>query len=426
MRFLSTTFIFTFLFIGTGLRAQPVQITPLDSANILTELSNVVFGGCVQISNLSYSGIPAAFGHFTDPDSSLGIADGLVMSTGLVSAVADSASAFASNVNGTGGDTDLQIVSGTTNYDAAVLEFDFIPNADTIFASQFIFGSEEYPEWVCTPFNDVFAFIITGVTTADPPTNVALIPNTSIPIAINSVNGDPNCNGDYSMYYMDNSAGTEVVFDGLTTLLPLSYAVIPGETYHMKIAVGDGSDQIFDSGIFLKAQTFCGNFWYQNAQFLAQDMGGLTYSFTNQSYAAESYWWDFGDGTYSSDAEPTHTYANPGNYQVTLTCTNSCQVNDNTVTVNALVTNIAEDLSGAALDVFVANGGTQLMLRFEDDNSHQLSLQIVDLSGRVVSVQPIGTTSQTTVPVDISGLQTGIYVARVSNGTEFLQRKFVK
>lgn len=54
----------------------------------------------------------------------------------------------------------------------------------------------------------------------------------------------------------------------------------------------------------------------------------LTVQFTNQSTGDQplSYLWDFGDGTtppYRTDANPTHTYGNPGTFNVKLTVTNA-------------------------------------------------------------------------------------------------------
>ena len=40
--------------------------------------------------------------------------------------------------------------------------------------------------------------------------------------------------------------------------------------------------------------------------------------FINESIGAASYHWDFGDGSFSSDDNPTHTYSSAGSYTVKL------------------------------------------------------------------------------------------------------------
>ena len=51
---------------------------------------------------------------------------------------------------------------------------------------------------------------------------------------------------------------------------------------------------------------------------------GLTVSFTSTAQFAASYRWDFGDGGGSSEANPMHTYQNPGAYSVKLTVGERC------------------------------------------------------------------------------------------------------
>ncbi len=46
---------------------------------------------------------------------------------------------------------------------------------------------------------------------------------------------------------------------------------------------------------------------------------GLTVTFVNLSSGADSYLWEFGDGTVSTASAPTHTYAAAGTYKVRLT-----------------------------------------------------------------------------------------------------------
>ncbi len=176
--------------------------------------------------------------------------------------------AYASTANGTPGDPDLDaLISPIMSFDACVLEFNFKPAGDTI-KFNYVFGSEEYTSYTCSPYNDVFAFFISGgaYTTA---TNLALVPGTSIPVAVNSVNcgatggyplstctamgpGSPFC-----AYYVNNLLTTTpaynyITYDGLTTVLQVVAAVSPCDTYHLKLAVADANDDIFDSGVFIE------------------------------------------------------------------------------------------------------------------------------------------------------------------------------
>ena len=57
------------------------------------------------------------------------------------------------------------------------------------------------------------------------------------------------------------------------------------------------------------------------------------FTFTDQSTNANTWLWDFGDGSTSSLQNPTHTYANAGTYQVKLTASNGCGGDTETKTV---------------------------------------------------------------------------------------------
>ena len=175
-------------------------------------------------------------------------------------------------------DTDLEsLLVGATDqsYDAAVLEFDFIP-ASTPISFKYVFASEEYPEYVCSQFNDVFGFFVTSLEIDGlnyNKKNIALIPETNLPVAINSVNpGVPGsqadggaCNLSYSDYYVNNGDGTtpdlnpSIQYDGFTTILTAKLDVIPCKKYHIKLAITDVYDGQFDSGVFLEAGSFSSN-----------------------------------------------------------------------------------------------------------------------------------------------------------------------
>jgi hypothetical protein len=117
---------------------------------------------------------------------------------------------------------------------------------------QYVFGSEEYNEFVGTQFDDVFGFFLNGK-------NVALIPGTNTPVSVNTVNKNIN-----SQYYRDNDptdfggnpGPIMTALNGLTTVLTVEVNVTPGKVNHIKLGIEDTGDAIFDSDVFIAAGSF--------------------------------------------------------------------------------------------------------------------------------------------------------------------------
>ncbi len=148
------------------------------------------------------------------------------------------------------GDAQLSAYVGAPTFNVAVLEFSFVPTQDVI-SFQYIFGSEEYNEFVGSEFNDIFAFFLNG-------TNIALIPGTPTPIRINTVNA-----GAKSAYFTDNTlqagAPLDTKLDGLVGVrlsLLASGRVNPGVQNAIRLAIADVSDASFDSAVFIRAGSF--------------------------------------------------------------------------------------------------------------------------------------------------------------------------
>ena len=223
-------------------------------------VQTILLGNGVSASNITYTGVPGALGTFNSVASNIGLPSGIILSTGnITDAVGpnDIGGGFYTDHSGSG-DPDLDIISGDITYDAAVLEFDFVPASDTL-RFNYVFGSEEYLEYVNLGVNDAFGFFISGPGISGPYSNnsqnIALIPATVIPVSINTVNDGSN-----TAYYFDNEtpppSATAVQYDGFTVPL-IAYAIVQcGETYHIKLAVGDGGDGVWDSGVFLEAGSF--------------------------------------------------------------------------------------------------------------------------------------------------------------------------
>jgi len=97
------------------------------------------------------------------------------------------------------------------------------------------------------------------------------------------------------------------------------------------------------------------------------DANELTVKFQNLSTGAESYSWDFGDGETSTEENPTHTYADYGDYTVKLVATNaggSAKFEDE---INLVMRAIALDGDYSDWDALVAKKKVAHCVK--DDNS---------------------------------------------------------
>lgn len=246
------------------------------NTNVANQLAQKLVGPGVILTNAAVQCNPNQSGIFVVTNANLGIDSGIVLTTGLAATnipnygVNGAQINFANANQGTGGDAALTALAGVNTYDRCILEFDFTANGDSIFF-QYVFGSEEYPQFNCSNYNDVFGFFISGPGYASP-MNIALVPGTNIPVAINSVNSGViypggalvNCTNmgpgsPFTGLYTNNTGGTSVTYEGFTHLFTAKAAIQPCSTYHLKLAIADGFDHILDSGVFLKAGSLKSN-----------------------------------------------------------------------------------------------------------------------------------------------------------------------
>ncbi|RYZ56459.1 MAG: T9SS type B sorting domain-containing protein [Sphingobacteriales bacterium] len=276
MKMSNTKILLSFLTLLLGSFTVKAQVNVNDNVTA-TQLVQTLVGTGISFSNpILICGSKSA-GEFQVINSNLGIGDGIVMSTGYVKTDAATgqigvnggqANYFpATCINETGPDPDLDGLVTVGTHDRCVLEFDFVPDGDSLLFD-YVFGSEEYDGFSCSSFNDVFGFFLSGPGITGNP-NIALIPGTNIPVAINSTTNPAitqpggialcqamGAGSPFAQYYNDNSAGSTITFYGMTTVLTARAAVIPCTTYHIKLAIADGGDCTLDSGVFLEANSF--------------------------------------------------------------------------------------------------------------------------------------------------------------------------
>lgn len=235
------------------------------------QLVHKLLGQGVEVSNIEYHGNGVSKGIFRNGRSTeLQIDSGVLLTTGSNHLVPGNASGpnmstvLAWPPSGLDNDPDLNSILGHVGKDATVLEFDFIPLYDEIRIS-YRFASEEYPEFACQNYNDIFAFFLTSLSTIGiqyNKKNIALLPDGATYVGINTVNDLPyptgTCtNNNFQEYYIDNQSGLFIVFDGMTVTLEAFAVVTPCQPYHIKIAIEeDGDEGGWDSGVFLEAGSF--------------------------------------------------------------------------------------------------------------------------------------------------------------------------
>jgi len=220
-------------------------------------VQDVLVGSGVTVSNIQFSGTAQMIGSFNGASSNIGLSSGIIMSTGRIQdAVGPNNSPSKGDDLNQGGYGPLEqiIGGGAETQDAAVLRFNFFCESDKV-QFKYVFASEEYPEYVGSEFNDAFAFFISGPGIAGNQ-NIALIPGTNQPVTINNVNA-----GSFANFFVNNGngisgGGSSVQFDGFTRPFIAEATVIPCQTYTITMAIADVSDGIYDSAVFLEAQSF--------------------------------------------------------------------------------------------------------------------------------------------------------------------------
>ena len=154
-----TTFFLILLSLSQLVWSQ-IKVDTSQSTNYLVE--NILLGNGVLVGNVKYNGPSHGIGLFDDTGYNVHLEKGLILTTG---------SAFFSSgpnrvpdkgwVSGSSGDEDLDQITQGGTYDAAVLEFDFVTSSEFL-SFNYVFASEEYPEYVGSKYNDVFAFFVDG------------------------------------------------------------------------------------------------------------------------------------------------------------------------------------------------------------------------------------------------------------------------
>jgi uncharacterized protein (TIGR02145 family) len=212
-------------------------------------VSNCTFNGSTALITSTQIGTFTAIGNAV---TELGLPAGVLLTSGQASIAIgpnDQPGDGASTLFG--GDPDLDIIANASTQDKAVIEFDFVPQSDTL-KFRYVFGSEEFYEY-CNSYNDAFGFFLSGPgitgTFSNNSEDIALMPTIPVPVTINNLCADPFSN-------WNNAGGLNYQYDGLSYVFTAWHVVTPCSTYHIKLAIADALDKALDSGVFLEKNSF--------------------------------------------------------------------------------------------------------------------------------------------------------------------------
>lgn len=253
------------------------QIDVNSTLTIEEYVNEILLGEGVEAFNITYTGGASQLGYMTDGEDVFTIGSGLVLSSDAAVNIACEFGTCGDCLGTAFNDPDLldiansvpplinQNFSVSSVNDGCVLEFDFTASGDSI-SFNYVFGSDEYETWINTQYNDVFAFFLSGPGIVgeyaspagfpDGAVNIAGVPDADppLPITISSVNSGTN-----SQYYVNNQSENGICILGYTQTFTAEAAVQCGETYHIKLAIADGSDTALESIVVLEEGSFASN-----------------------------------------------------------------------------------------------------------------------------------------------------------------------
>lgn len=206
-------------------------------------------------------------GYFTNTNPLFPMQSGVVLSTGSAASAAGPNNVMLNEGSMIwAGDADLEQTLANagiamSSVNATVLEFDFTP-ISSHFNFEFVFASEEYGNFQCQ-FSDAFAFLLTNTLTGET-TNLAVVPNTNIPISVVTIrdflynSSCPSANAQYFASFNGGSAAASsaINFNGQTVLMNASSVLVPNTPYHIKLVIADRGDFESDSAIFISSDSF--------------------------------------------------------------------------------------------------------------------------------------------------------------------------
>ncbi len=225
---------------------------PINTNASALQMAQAIMGDGVSVVSASYSGDSRSSGIFSDGlNTSPGVAPsdtGVILSTGRAS---DFTRSFGSsnqrtntstNTSGQNNNSDFNAAAGARTYDASYMDIDFIPTGSTM-TMQFVFSSEEYPEYQNSLYQDFVGVWINGV---------------QVELSVGDGDVDPrnlNDGSNENLYVNNTQDQFNTEMDGFTITMTLTIPVNAGQVNSIRIGVADVVDSNYDSNLLIAANS---------------------------------------------------------------------------------------------------------------------------------------------------------------------------
>lgn len=319
-----------------------VDTTSLSIPELVRE--ELMQNACANESNFKFSS-HQGIGKFTSINPNFPISDGIIIRNGLAKYTEGIyTGANESSQLNTATDSDLQAISDSSGQvvpitDVGYIQFDFTPLSSN-FSFDFLFASNEYGEFQCG-FSDVFAFVLTDLTTGIA-TNLAVLPGTSTPVSVINIR-DAQYNSSclsananlFGLYNVTNPGTSAINMRGETKVLTASSTVIPNRTYSIKLAIGDYNDSSYDSAVFIKGGSF------KTTMDLGPDRTiceGERITLQSDLVGSYTYVWTFNGIVIAGETSNSLILNRAGTYGVTATLS-GCVIKDEVVITDLVIKN---------------------------------------------------------------------------------------
>ncbi|SLN14674.1 hypothetical protein AQS8620_00235 [Aquimixticola soesokkakensis] len=212
------------------------------------QMANTIFGDGVDVRGATYFGASNSSGVYTGANETMpGVAPsdtGVIFSTGNAASITNGSGAHntststSANTSGIDNNAAFNALAGTNTYDASYLTVNFVPTGD-VMTLQFVFSSEEYPEYSGSIFNDAVGVWI----------NDELVP-IEVGNGATSVT-NINQNSNINLFTSNANGAYNTEMDGFTVTMTVTIPVNSGVMNKITIGIADTADSSYDSNLMV-------------------------------------------------------------------------------------------------------------------------------------------------------------------------------